>query len=86
MYENIHNVNISGDMAYKYAHRNDAIKNSTEKLCDSGKLYATWKKVTSRGTYWYACSYCGHDIPRSKWNQDWFSNFCPNCGRKMYEE
>lgn len=47
---------------------------------------AKWIKVTNGGSYWYACSYCGHDVPRNTWNRYWFSDWCPNCGAKIYDD
>ena len=85
--DSIHNVNVSPDTAYKYMHRNDTSNKETMKYNHKNdEPYAIWKKVESKGCYWYACSYCGHDVPRNKFNQDWFADWCPNCGRRTYME
>ena len=45
-----------------------------------------WKKEVEDGMYWYACSECGHVVPKDRYRQDWFSDYCPNCGARMDEE
>lgn len=47
-------------------------------------IHAKWTKATNDKVYWYICSHCGCDVPRNIWNQDWFSDWCPNCGSRMY--
>lgn len=45
-----------------------------------------WKREAESGYYWYVCSECGHDIPKTKYKHDWFANFCPNCGARMVSD
>lgn len=47
---------------------------------------ARWKKETEGNFYWFVCSHCGGDIPKGKYRQNWFSDFCPSCGKPMEED
>ena len=42
-----------------------------------------WTKIFGGGGWWYACSECGHHIPRTRYGNDWHSKYCPNCGARM---
>lgn len=42
-----------------------------------------WIKIEVDMCYFYICSNCGCDIPENRFHNDWFSNFCPNCGTPM---
>ena len=45
-----------------------------------------WTKKENDMCYWYVCSHCGHDVPENRYHNDWFSDWCPNCGARMYME
>ena len=49
-------------------------------------VYGNWIKMNGKKCYWYACSKCGHDVPKDTLGNDWFSKWCPNCGTKMIYE
>ena len=49
-------------------------------------VHAKWTKMEDDMCYWYVCSHCGHDIPENRYHNDWFSDWCPNCGARMYTE
>ena len=42
-----------------------------------------WKRKENTKVYWYACSSCGEDVPKNEYGDDYFSDYCPNCGAKM---
>ena len=42
-----------------------------------------WEKVVENEMYWYECSECGADVPKTRWKHDYFSDYCPNCGAYM---
>lgn len=42
-----------------------------------------WKKEVEDGMYWYVCSECGSEVPRTRYKSDLFSAFCPHCGAVM---
>lgn len=33
--------------------------------------------------WWYACAKCGGKVTKDEWKQDYFTPYCPHCGRKM---
>ena len=53
-------------------------------------IHAYWKKEIKDGIYWYACSNCTADVPKTRYKADLFSAFCPHCGArkdaKNYDE
>ena len=46
-------------------------------------VHGRWEKKTADWVYYYACSECGEPVPSGQWGNDFFSNYCPNCGAKM---
>lgn len=46
-------------------------------------VHAYWKKEIEDGMYWYACSECSKEIPKTRYKADLFSNYCPHCGATM---
>ena len=44
---------------------------------------AYWKKEIENGMYWYACSQCGGEVPKTRYKADLFSPYCPHCGATM---
>jgi hypothetical protein len=46
-------------------------------------VHGRWVRKTTDFVYFYACSECGEPVLRSQWGNDFFSNYCPNCGAKM---
>lgn len=42
-----------------------------------------WVKVSNGVAYWHVCSECMKSIPKEEYGNDYFSNYCPNCGAKM---
>lgn len=46
---------------------------------------AKWIKKNDDICYWYECSNCGCYIPQNRYHNDWFSNWCPDCGAAMVE-
>lgn len=46
---------------------------------------AKWMRKDSDICYWYECSNCGGETPRNRWGTDWFSAYCPSCGKPMNE-
>lgn len=42
-----------------------------------------WKKEIEDGMYWYVCSECGSEVPKTRYKSDLFSAFCPHCGAVM---
>lgn len=49
-------------------------------------VHAYWKKEVEDGMYWYVCSECGGEIPKTRYKSDFFSDFCPHCGAQMDQE
>ena len=47
---------------------------------------AVWEYVEDEMKSWYRCSKCRVHNPKTQWLSQWFSPYCPNCGRKMLEE
>ena len=50
------------------------------------KKRGLWKKQYEEQYYHYVCSECGSEIPKNKYGHDWFSGFCPGCGKPMDTE
>lgn len=48
-------------------------------------VHAKWIRKEDDICYWYECSNCGCDIPQNRYHNDWFSNWCPDCGAAMVE-
>ena len=46
-------------------------------------VHGRWKKQVEDGMYWYECSECGGEVPKTRYKHDWYSACCPNCGAKM---
>ena len=46
-------------------------------------VHGRWVKKTADYVYYYACSECGEPVLKSQWGNDFFSDYCPNCGAKM---
>lgn len=46
-------------------------------------VHGYWKREVEDGVYWYVCSECGNEVPKSRWRTDYFSDYCPNCGAMM---
>ncbi len=46
-------------------------------------VHGKWAKQVEDGMYWYECSECGGEVPKTRYKHDWYSNYCPNCGAKM---
>ena len=46
-------------------------------------VHGRWVKKTTDYVYYYACSECGEPVLKSQWGNDFFSDYCPNCGAKM---
>ena len=49
-----------------------------------------WEKVTAENEdgstlWWYACSECRAPCAKTDYGNDYFSDYCPNCGAKMQE-
>lgn len=42
-----------------------------------------WERKQNAVTCWYACHKCGAKAPRNEHGQNYYSNFCPACGRKV---
>lgn len=42
-----------------------------------------WKRKVEYGVYWYVCSECGNELPKSRCGTDYFSDYCPDCGAMM---
>ena len=47
---------------------------------------AKWAKRCNEICYWYECSNCRGEVPRSPWGSHWFSAYCPSCGFPMGAE
>lgn len=44
-----------------------------------------WVRKTDDSSYWYVCSQCGERPMRNRFSyREEFSDYCPNCGAKMY--
>ncbi len=46
-------------------------------------VHGRWVKQVENGMYWYVCSECGEEVPKTRYKHDFFSDYCPNCGAKM---
>lgn len=70
----------------EYIERDKIYDTESLLMCEMAKeiVHGKWIKMVEKGCYWYACSKCGHDIPKNQWGTDWFSDWCPNCGARMY--
>ena len=42
-----------------------------------------WIRKHDDVCYWSECSNCGEYPPKDRWNREWESAFCPNCGADM---
>lgn len=49
-------------------------------------IHAHWKKEIENGVYWYVCSECGNEVPKTRYKTDLYSAYCPYCGAHMDEE
>ena len=47
---------------------------------------AHWEKAHDDICYWYRCSRCHEHPAKDSWGNDYFSAYCPSCGRKMATE
>lgn len=45
--------------------------------------HGKWERKENKKVYWYACSLCGEEVPQNEYGDDYFSDYCPNCGAKM---
>ncbi len=45
--------------------------------------HGKWLKVYRGMFYECVCSCCTHDLPKDSWGQEYYSDYCPNCGAKM---
>lgn len=45
--------------------------------------HAQWVRVEDECCFWYECSACGEEPAKIHGNCDFFSPFCPHCGRPM---
>ena len=53
-------------------------------IADVAKFrHGKWERKENTKVYWYACSSCGEDVPKNEYGDDYFSDYCPNCGAKM---
>lgn len=46
-------------------------------------VHAYWKKFSNFDMWWYGCSACERDIPKTSTGGDWFTSYCPHCGANM---
>lgn len=46
---------------------------------------AKWARKENDICYWFECSNCGGWPPKSYWGYEWFSHYCPSCGKPMDE-
>ena len=60
-----------------------AYKNGYEAGKRDARKHGRWAKQVEDGMYWYECSVCGGEIPRTRHGYYMFSDFCPNCGADM---
>lgn len=66
--------------------RNEAIDMAIEAL-KADRPRGKWTLKMNERFYWKECSVCGHKPPRSDEYGTYIeSNYCPNCGAKMYGE
>lgn len=45
--------------------------------------HGKWIKTCNVACNWYECSLCHKPIPFGRYKNEYFSNYCPNCGAKM---
>lgn len=48
--------------------------------------HGKWVKTDNGVCYWYECSLCHERTPFGEYKNEWFSDYCPNCGARMDEE
>lgn len=48
--------------------------------------HGQWIKADNGVCYWYECSLCHERTPFGRYKNEWFSNYCPNCGARMDAE
>ena len=46
-------------------------------------INAKWVRKEDSISYWYECSNCGCRPPKSRYGQDWYCDWCPDCGAAM---
>lgn len=46
----------------------------------------TWVRKESDTYYYICCSRCSERLPRSQWNREYHSKYCPSCGHHLYVE
>ena len=44
-----------------------------------------WVRKENTQVYWYACSLCGKKVSKNEYGDDYFSDYCPNCGAAMFD-
>ena len=64
----------------------EEIKSALSALKVILNAHGKWKRVEDDCTYWFACSECGCKIPKNEWGDDWYANYCPDCGARMEGE
>lgn len=42
-----------------------------------------WEKTTDNYSYWYKCPYCNSKAPKNEQGDDYYSPFCPECGKPL---
>lgn len=83
-------INVSIDPQFKSIRQLviDEIINKYRYREDKKIGVGKWVRFESDGTYgssyWYGCSICHNEVPKSQqYHIDYFSPYCPACGAKM---
>ena len=46
-------------------------------------MHGKWVRMEDDIIYWYACSECKVNIPKTEYGNDYWSDYCPRCGAIM---
>lgn len=76
-------INIYGEDSSTY---NIIIEILDKHIHEDKEETAMWERKENDISYWYECSNCGEEAPKSQYGSTMFSNYCPECGRKMIEQ
>lgn len=67
----------------KWTLQEEAFKRGYAKGKADAVVHGEWTKQVEDDHYWYECSECGGVVPRTRYGNDWYSDYCPNCGADM---
>lgn len=49
----------------------------------SAERVGEWQRFDDEHGYWIGCSNCKEYIPKDKYGNDMYTDYCPNCGARM---